>query len=224
MRDAQCRNPKWYLAFSIAGEPGALKGARRVRREAAQKRLASARDTGPRCAVHPTRQAPLPGDTDGPQGVEPGDQFLAGGGRDCWAVVEDRFFLSFQRDATEPGDQWFPACPVDDGLEARALPVGGIDFGLVGAIEEGFDFLSFTIRRFHVRNGPKVLTIPSRDALKKIRQRNAQELRILRGAAPAEVIGTMNPIIRGQANYYRPGASKRAYKAPDLRNLSEGRS
>ena len=85
----------------------------------------------------------------------------------------------------------------------------------IGAVEDGFDFLSFTIRRFHVRNGPKVLTVPSRDALKKIRQRNAQELRILRGAAPAEVIGTMNPIIRGQANYYRPGASKRAYKALD---------
>jgi RNA-directed DNA polymerase len=85
----------------------------------------------------------------------------------------------------------------------------------IRAVEDGFDFLSFTIRRFHVRNGPKVLTIPSRDALTKIRQRNAQELRILRGATPAEVIGIMNPIIRGQANYYRPGASTRAYKALD---------
>ena len=66
-----------------------------------------------------------------PARLEPGDQFLAGGGRDRRAVVEDRFLLSFQRDATEPGDQWFPACPVDDGLEARALPVGGVDFGLV---------------------------------------------------------------------------------------------
>src|SRR4051794_34500704 len=66
-----------------------------------------------------------------PARLEPGDQFLAGGGRDCRAVVEDRFLLSFQRDATEPGDQWFPACPFDDGLEARALPVGGVDFGLI---------------------------------------------------------------------------------------------
>src|ERR1039457_1072630 len=40
MRYAKCRKPKWYWAFSarIAGEPGALKGARRVRREAARKR------------------------------------------------------------------------------------------------------------------------------------------------------------------------------------------
>lgn len=58
-------------------------------------------------------------------------------------------------------------------------------------------------------------TLPSRDALKKIRRRIAQELRTLRGAAPAEVIAIMNPIIRGQANYYRPGASKRAFQVLD---------
>jgi RNA-directed DNA polymerase len=85
----------------------------------------------------------------------------------------------------------------------------------IGRIDAGFDFLSFTIRRYHLRGGAKVLTKPSREALKKIRRRNAQELRILRGAAPAEVINIMNPIIRGQALYYRPGASKKAYQALD---------
>jgi RNA-directed DNA polymerase len=82
-------------------------------------------------------------------------------------------------------------------------------------IDTGFDFLSFTIRRYHTSGGPKVLTTPSRTALKKIRQRLAQELRSLRGAGPAEVIGEMNPIIRGQANYYRPGASKKAFVGLD---------
>lgn len=85
----------------------------------------------------------------------------------------------------------------------------------IGHVDDGFDFLSFTIRRYHVRGGTKVLTKPSRDALKKIRRRNAEELRILRGADPAEVIWTLNPIIRGQANYFRPGASKKAYQALD---------
>jgi RNA-directed DNA polymerase len=60
-----------------------------------------------------------------------------------------------------------------------------------------------------------VLTKPSRDATKKIRCRIAEELRALRGASPLEVITTMNPIIRGQANYFRPGASKKAYQALD---------
>lgn len=85
----------------------------------------------------------------------------------------------------------------------------------IGRVDAGFDFLSFTIRRHYTSGGPKVLTKPSRTAMKKIRQRNAEELRSLRGADPLEVIRTMNPIIRGQANYYRPGASKVAFQALD---------
>jgi RNA-directed DNA polymerase len=85
----------------------------------------------------------------------------------------------------------------------------------ISRIDDGFDFLSFTIRRYHVHSGTKVLTRPSRNALKKIRRRNAEELRALRGASPIEVINKMNPIIRGQANYYRPGASKKAYQSLD---------
>ena len=85
----------------------------------------------------------------------------------------------------------------------------------IGRVDAGFDFLSFTIRRYHVRGGAKVLCKPSRTALKKIRQRLAQELRSLRGADPADVIRTLNPIIRGQANYFRPGASKKAFQGLD---------
>jgi RNA-directed DNA polymerase len=82
-------------------------------------------------------------------------------------------------------------------------------------IDDGFDFLSFTIRRFHVRTGTKVLTKPSKAALKKMRARHAEELRALRGASPTAVIYRLNPIIRGQANYYRIGASKKAFQALD---------
>jgi len=85
----------------------------------------------------------------------------------------------------------------------------------IGRIDAGFDFLSFTIRRYHVGGGTKVLTKPSREALKRIRRRNAEELRILRSASPADVVGTLNPIIRGQAYYYRPGASKKAFQSLD---------
>jgi len=85
----------------------------------------------------------------------------------------------------------------------------------IGRIDDGFDFLSFNIRRYHVHGGTKVLTRPSGGALRKIRQRIAEELRALRGASPGEVIDKMNPIIRGQANYFRPGASKKAYQALD---------
>src|SRR5918995_6399734 len=53
-----------------------------------------------------------------------------------------------------------------------------------GRVDAGFDFLSFTIRRYHVRGGAKVLCKPSRTALKKIQQRLAQELRSPACAAP----------------------------------------
>jgi len=85
----------------------------------------------------------------------------------------------------------------------------------IGRVDAGFDFLAFAIRRYYVRGGTKVLTKPSRNALVKIRRRNTQELRTLRGADPAEVIRTLNPIIKGRANYYRPGASKKSYQGLD---------
>ena len=82
-------------------------------------------------------------------------------------------------------------------------------------ITDGFDFLSFSIRRYHTKDGGKVLTKPSKEALTKIRRRIKAELRDLRGAPAAAVIDRLNPIIRGQAAYYRPGVSKRAFGALD---------
>ena len=51
--------------------------------------------------------------------------------------------------------------------------------------------------------------------MKKIRRRLADELREMRGAPTAEVIYKLNPVIRGQANYYRSGASKKSFQALD---------
>jgi RNA-directed DNA polymerase len=85
----------------------------------------------------------------------------------------------------------------------------------IAQIDGGFDFLAFSIRRYHTKSGTKVLTRPSRDALKKMRRRIADELRALRGSSPIEVISKMNPIIRGQANYFRTGASKKSFQNLD---------
>jgi len=85
----------------------------------------------------------------------------------------------------------------------------------IGPITAGFDFLSFNIRRYQTNNGGKVLTRPSKEALIKIRRRMKAELRALRGAPAAAVIDRLNPVIRGQAAYYRTGASKRTFNALD---------
>ena len=71
-----------------------------------------------------------------------------------------------------------------------------------------FDFLSFNIRRYRTSQGSKVLTRPSRDAKKKdpaeTRRRAARHARCV---PEGQVIYVLNPVIRGQANYYRTGAS-----------------
>src|SRR5207247_1256896 len=63
--------------------------------------------------------------------AEPGDQLLAGGCRDCRAVIDDRPLLPVQRYSAEPGDQRLPARPLGDGLEAVPLPVRSVRRGLV---------------------------------------------------------------------------------------------
>jgi RNA-directed DNA polymerase len=78
-------------------------------------------------------------------------------------------------------------------------------------LEQGVDFLGFEIRRF---NG-KLLTKPSKDALRRIRRRLSAEVKALRGANADAVIARLNPIITGWAAYYRIGVSSRAYSRLD---------
>jgi RNA-directed DNA polymerase len=99
-------------------------------------------------------------------------------------------------------------------LEERGLSLNK-EKTRIGRISDGFDFLSFGIRRYRTAQGGKVLTRPSRDAMKKIRRRLADELHAMRGSPVAEVLCALNPVIRGQANYYRTGASKKSFQSLD---------
>ncbi|WP_055496007.1 group II intron reverse transcriptase/maturase [Streptomyces sp. TP-A0356] len=78
-------------------------------------------------------------------------------------------------------------------------------------LNQGVDFLGFNIRRYR----GKLLTKPSKDALRRIRKRLSAEMRALRGANSDGVIHTLNPIIAGWAAYYRIGVSSRAFQALD---------
>jgi len=49
----------------------------------------------------------------------------------------------------------------------------------------------------------------------RIRARLGQEIARLNGANAQAVIGTLNPIIRGWANYFRTGVSQRSYNQLD---------
>jgi RNA-directed DNA polymerase len=78
-------------------------------------------------------------------------------------------------------------------------------------LDNGFDFLGFTVRRYH----GKLIIKPSKAAIKRVKQRLAAETRALRGANAAMVLVTINPITRGWANYYRGVASSRVFAGLD---------
>ena len=80
------------------------------------------------------------------------------------------------------------------------------------ALEEGFDFLGFTVRRYPNR---KLLIKPSQAAIRRIRERLASELRTLRGTNAMAVIARLNPVVRGWSAYYRTVVSSRPFTPLD---------
>lgn len=83
-------------------------------------------------------------------------------------------------------------------------------------LEEGFDFLGFNLRRYRRGSQPgKLLIKPSQDAVRRIRERLANEVRSLRGSNAMAVIARLNPIIRGWAAYYRGVVSSALFNALD---------
>jgi RNA-directed DNA polymerase len=85
-------------------------------------------------------------------------------------------------------------------------------------IDEGFDFLGFTIRRMRKRGTQKhyVYTRPSRKAVQAIKDKvTARTYRSTRHQDLAELITSLNRSLAGWANYFRHGASKAIFGAVD---------
>ena len=85
-------------------------------------------------------------------------------------------------------------------------------------IEEGFDFLSFTIRRMRKRGTSKhyVYTIPSKKAIQAVKARISEmTYRSTRNLSPEVLIQNINRTLAGWANYFRHGVSKAVFSAID---------
>ena len=86
-------------------------------------------------------------------------------------------------------------------------------------LTEGFDFLGFNVRLYPApttsRTGYKLLIKPSKASLRRIRAELRQEWRRLRGHPIGIVVKTLNPIIRGQANYFRSQVASEAFASLD---------
>lgn len=65
------------------------------------------------------------------------------------------------------------------------------------------------------RSGYKLLIKPSKDSVRRFKERLKQEWMALKGHGIAEVPKRLNPILRGWANYYRTGVSKQTFDSLD---------
>jgi RNA-directed DNA polymerase len=85
-------------------------------------------------------------------------------------------------------------------------------------IDEGFDFLGFTIRRMRKRGTEKhyVYTVPSRTAVQAVKDKvSAKTYRSTRHLDPGVLIQSINRTLAGWANYFRYGVSKDVFSAVD---------
>ena len=81
-------------------------------------------------------------------------------------------------------------------------------------IDEGFDFLNFTIRRMRKRGTQKhyVYTVPSKKAIQAIKDKvSAKTYRATRNLSPEVLIQGINRALAGWANYFRHGVSKAVF-------------
>jgi RNA-directed DNA polymerase len=85
-------------------------------------------------------------------------------------------------------------------------------------IDEGFDFLGFTIRRMRKRGTAKhyVYTAPSKKAIQAVKDKVSEKTyRSTLHQSPEILIQSINKALTGWANYFRHGVSKAVFSAID---------
>ena len=85
-------------------------------------------------------------------------------------------------------------------------------------LTEGFDFLGFNVRHYadtNTRTGFKLLITPSKESEKRIRIKLRDEWNRMQGSNTQVVLQTLNPIIRGWANYHRVNVASQTFGSLD---------
>jgi RNA-directed DNA polymerase len=107
---------------------------------------------------------------------------------------------------------------VKDWLATRGLRLSEAKTRTVH-LTEGFDFLGFNIRHYRApktaRSGYKLLIKPSKESVRKLKDRLREEWMKLKGCNIIVVLKRLNPILRGWANYFRIGVSAKIFSAID---------
>ncbi len=143
-----------------------------------------------------------------------GLQYYTAGVRAGWTVTGSPVVVRYADDLVAMCVSREQAEQVKTQLAAW-LTARGLAFNegttIIVHLNEGFDFLSFNVRRWH----GKLIIKPSKAALQRHRDRLAAEMKALRGANAAAVIARLNPIIRGWSAYHRKVVSSRAFARMD---------
>lgn len=85
-------------------------------------------------------------------------------------------------------------------------------------ITDGFNFLGFNVRQYPEGGSDKVKTLimPSKDAVKKFKDRLRVEWSSLNGLPALVIWKRLNPILRGWGNYYRHVVSQETFEQLDF--------
>src|SRR5712692_8054700 len=86
-------------------------------------------------------------------------------------------------------------------------------------LTEGFDFLGFNIRHYPApktsRTGWKLLIKPSKESVQEMRTKLKTLWEKAHGTNVQSVLGQLNPVIRGWANYFRTAVAKEIFSGLD---------
>ncbi len=86
-------------------------------------------------------------------------------------------------------------------------------------LTEGFDFLGFSVRHYKAprtsKSGYKLLIKPSKKSVQAVRDKLRDKWRRVRGQNAQTVVGQLNPIIRGWANYFRTQVARQTFHKLD---------
>lgn len=80
-------------------------------------------------------------------------------------------------------------------------------------IDQGFDFLGFNLRKYQ----GKLLIKPSKEGIKSFLEKIRSVIKTNKATKTSELIGQLNPKIKGWANYYRFCVAKRTFAYVDDR-------
>ncbi|MHC5731346.1 MAG: group II intron maturase-specific domain-containing protein, partial [Nostoc sp.] len=102
-------------------------------------------------------------------------------------------------------------------MQARGLTLSQ-EKTKISHLTEGFDFLGFNVRHYKdqtTQTGWKLLIKPSKKSVLNIRSKLRSEWLNSKGKSADAVIKKLNPIIRGQANYFRVGVASKIFNSLD---------